>query len=282
MATYVVGDLQGCIEPLQRLLEKINFNTATDTLWATGDLVNRGPDSLEVLRFFKRSNIKAMSVLGNHDLHLLAVACGQLSNHKPQDTLHKVLSAPDRIELLEWLRHLPILHYAEEYDTYLLHAGIPPQWSALEARAYARELEACLRGPNYGEFFRYYYGETAKRWSPELSNWERLRFIASAFTRLRYCSRKGKMLLKKKLAPEVERRLTQKMIYPWFQHPDRQNRDMRIVCGHWSTLGYYVGDGIYALDTGCLWGGRLTALRLDDFQVFQVGCDAARRPQDCV
>lgn len=281
MATYVIGDIQGCYDALQALLEKIHFDPARDRLWALGDLVNRGPHSLATLRFFQQLGDSGLSVLGNHDLHLLALGCGQDKHLKPQDTLQPILQAPDREELLDWLRRQPLLYHAEELGAVLLHAGLPPQWDFAQAKRLAAELQAWLSGPDYAQFFAHYHGDTPKLWSEELSGWERLRFIAAAFTRLRYCSKKkGKMLLNKKLAPEVEQALSKKKIYPWFLHPQRRSRDLRILFGHWSTLGYYSGNGVYALDTGCLWGGRLSALRLEDYQLIQVTCQAARRPEE--
>jgi bis(5'-nucleosyl)-tetraphosphatase (symmetrical) len=270
MSTYAIGDIQGCYTELQRLLELIQFNPSQDVLWCTGDLVNRGPNSLEVLRFFKALKERAIVVLGNHDLHLLAVAYGNTEYLKPRDTLTPILEAPDREELLQWLRRRPFLHHDAYLGLTLIHAGLPPQWDLLQARQCAAEVEEALRGQKYQEYLANLYGNEPKRWEEKLTGWERLRFITNCFTRLRYCNSKGKLALKKKGSPSFDTNNDKEQ--PWFWWPQRASCNLQIICGHWSTLGYYANNGVYAIDTGCLWGGALTALRLEDKQVFTLPC----------
>jgi bis(5'-nucleosyl)-tetraphosphatase (symmetrical) len=277
MATYAIGDIQGCYAQFENLLQSLDYDPARDVLWSVGDLVNRGPHSLEVLRFFYRLGDRAQVVLGNHDLHLLAVAYGNKKHYKPGDTIASVLEAPDRGELLDWLRHRKLLHRDPALDFTMIHAGLPPQWDLAQASACAAEVEAVLQGPRADKYFsREMFGDTPKRWSDDLSGWERIRFITGCFTRLRYCDRDGGLLLKSKHAPGQGTADD----HPWFLHPRRASRDTRIVFGHWSTLGYYAGNNVYALDTGCLWGGELTALRLEDCQVFHCPCPQSRNPQE--
>lgn len=258
MALYAIGDVQGCFRPLQALLAKIDFSPRKDTLWFTGDLVNRGPQSLEVLRFIAGLGERAVAVLGNHDLHLLAVAAG-LATTRPRDTLAPILAAPDRDALLHWLRHRPLLHVDTTHNIAIVHAGLVPQWDIAQARALAAEAEAIFRGPGYQNFFAHMYGDTPDRWDPGFSGYERLRFIVNVCTRLRFCDRDGRLDLLHKGAPGTQA----PSLIPWFQAPARRNRATRIVFGHWSTLGFYAGDGVLGLDTGCVWDGRLTAVRLD-------------------
>ena len=255
MAIYAIGDIQGCFEPLQRLLEKIAFNPAHDRLWFTGDLVNRGPQSLETLRFVIGLGTAAITVLGNHDLHLLAVAY-QGASLKKKDTLAPILDAPDRLNLLEWLRHRPLLHFDDPFT--LIHAGLPPQWDFELAHRYAVEVESVLRGPDAVLFFEKMYGNSPQRWSDQLTGWPRLRFITNAFTRMRFCDRRGTLDMENKGPPGTQ----PEHLMPWFEVPGRKSSTMRIIFGHWSTLGFRTDNGIYSLDTGCLWGGELTALRL--------------------
>jgi bis(5'-nucleosyl)-tetraphosphatase (symmetrical) len=271
MSTYAIGDIQGCYTELQRLLELIHFEPSQDVLWSTGDLVNRGPNSLEVLRFFKALGKNAIVVLGNHDMHLLAVAAGNLQYLKPKDTLTPILQAPDREELIRWLRQRPFLHHDADLGLTMVHAGLPPQWNLLQARQCAVEVEETLRGPQFQDYLANLYGDEPKKWSEKLKGWERMRFITNCFTRLRYCNAKGKLILKKKGSPDfnVQKNDDDK---PWFSWAHRASHDMQIIFGHWATLGYYTGNGVYALDSGCVWGGTLTALRLEDKQIFSVPC----------
>lgn len=260
MAIYAIGDVQGCYAELRLLLDRLKFDPARDRLWFAGDLVNRGPQSLETLRFVRALGPAATAVLGNHDLHLLAVAAG-VSRTKHRDTFGDVLHAPDREELLDWLRRRPLLY--GEGGFYLIHAGLPPQWRIEDAAGYAREVEACLAGDDTGEFFRRMYGDTPNRWSEGLEDWDRLRFTINCLTRMRYCTAEGRLDFKEKGAPGSQ----SKSLLPWFQVPGRRSRDATIMFGHWSTLGFYAGEGVFGLDTGCLWGGALTALRLDGDRV---------------
>lgn len=276
MAVFAIGDIQGCYRELRQLLDRIKFNPAEDTLWFTGDLVNRGPDSLEVLRFVKNLNARTVCVLGNHDLHLLALAAG-VDKHKPADTLNAVLTAPDRDELLHWLRHRPLLHHDEALGYTLIHAGLPPQWDLALATECARELEYVLRGRDYVEFFQHMYGDQPARWSPELKGIERLRFIVNCYTRLRFTSAEGDLDLARKGAPGSQ----PADLLPWFEVPGRKSAELHIVFGHWSTVGEVKGHNVYPLDTGCVWGGRLSALRLDADDHggwYCVNCPGARRP----
>ncbi len=275
MATYAIGDVQGCFDALQALLEKIRFDRARDTLWFTGDLVNRGPQSLETLRFVKHLGERTVCVLGNHDLHLLAVAAGQ-AKHKKQDTLDEILAAPDREELLAWLRRRPLLHHDTVLGWTLVHAGLLPQWDLVEARRLAAEAEGVLRGDAAATFFAHMYGGLPDHWHENLAGYERLRVIVNAFTRLRYCDREGNMDLRFKGAPGSQ----PPDLVPWFQAPGRRSRGLDIVFGHWSTLGAHQGDGVLALDGGCLWGRELCAARLEPraAQIFSVPCQAHRRP----
>lgn len=272
MPVYAVGDIQGCYEELIRLLDQLGFDPSTDRLWCVGDLVNRGPDSLEVLRFVSGLGERVVCVLGNHDLHLLAVAAGQGERLRPQDTLHAVLAAPDRDELLEWLRHRPLLHTDAELGFTLVHAGLPPDWDLAQASARARELEAILHGPDPGAFFHAMYGNTPHAWSDRLEGWERLRFITNCFTRLRYVTPDGGLELKAKGPPGTQ----PPGCVPWFAAPGRRSAGARIVFGHWSTLELHSrvarSHRVYPLDTGCVWGGALSALRLDDETWFRMPC----------
>lgn len=274
MPLYAIGDIQGCYDELQRLLEAIDFEPTRDRLWFVGDLVNRGPKSLETLRFVKSLGKCAVSVLGNHDLHLLAVAAG-VDKLKRNDTFDAILHAADREELLHWLRCCPLLHVDADIGFMLLHAGLPPQWDASHALRCAHEVEAILRGDDAREFFQHMYGDQPDRWDSTLTGWDRLRFIVNCFTRLRYVDANGAVALTAKGAPEDNAHLT-----PWFRARDRHTQDRRIVFGHWSTLGLVMEHNVYALDTGCVWGGALTALRLDANPMpVTVDCAGACKPE---
>ena len=265
MATYAVGDIQGCCTELQQLLHKVQFDPFTDRVWLVGDLVNRGPDSLGVLRLVKSLGIAAVTVLGNHDMHLLAVAEGVAELHR-SDTFDELLSAPDRDELLFWLRQQRLLHAQNNFV--LVHAGLLPGWSVAQAQSLAYEVEAALRGDDYPQFLRHMYGNHPDHWDDELSAYPRLRVITNAFTRLRICTERGKMEFKFKGVVQD----APPGYMPWFEVPNRASAEATVVCGHWSALGLKVTPGVIALDTGCLWGGALSAVRLDDRKVFQVEC----------
>jgi bis(5'-nucleosyl)-tetraphosphatase (symmetrical) len=270
MAHYAIGDVQGCFFELKKLLDKLRFDPATDRLWFTGDLVNRGPHSLETLRFVKSLGNCAVTVLGNHDLHLLAVAVGQEYRHK-QD-LADILAAEDREELIDWLRSRPLLYQDERFC--LVHAGLPPQWDLATASRCAKEVEAVLQSEKWHEFLTNMYGNEPTLWSENLVGWPRLRFIVNCFTRLRYLDREGRLVLGPTGKPEDEPHLI-----PWFRFPGRKSQGRAILFGHWSTLGFLAENGCYGIDTGCVWGGQLTALRLDG-EMYRVSldCPCYRRP----
>lgn len=268
MATYAVGDIQGCFDSFRRLLDRCAFDPAADRLWLVGDLVNRGPRSLETLRFVRSLGEAAVTVLGNHDLYLLMVAEGGAKYRGKDDTLQEILDAPDSGELLHWIRMQRLFHREGEYG--LVHAGLLPQWTAARAQELAAEVETALRGPSYREFILNLWGSEPATWSDELTGWARLRVIVNAMTRLRFCTPEGVMEFLTKgeaLAAPVGH-------LPWFEVPGRLSRDSVLVTGHWSALGLRLLPNLLALDSGCLWGGHLTALRLEDRQVFQVDCSA--------
>lgn len=265
MAIYAVGDIQGCYVEFQQLLQQLRFDPAQDKLWLVGDLVNRGPGSLEVLRLVKSLGDSAITVLGNHDLHLLAVSEGAAELHR-SDTLNEVLAAPDRDELLFWLRQQRLLHAEGGYV--LVHAGLLPQWNATKAASLAREVETVLRGDDYATFLKRMYGNTPHTWDDELDGYKRLRVITNAFTRLRICSLQGEMEFKfKGEVPDIPSGYV-----PWFEVPDRKSEDVTVIFGHWSALGLKLAHNVIALDTGCLWGGPMSAIRLEDRRLFQVEC----------
>jgi bis(5'-nucleosyl)-tetraphosphatase (symmetrical) len=268
MTTYAIGDIQGCYSPFRRLLDKLCFDPARDRLWLVGDLVNRGPQSLAVLRFVKNLGPRAITVLGNHDLHLLVVAAGHVKQHQG-DTLNAILRAPDRDELLAWLRRQKMMHAAGRYA--MVHAGLLPQWSISKALALAREVEAALQSDDHGEFLRHMYGNQPDRWRDNLRGLDRLRVITNAFTRLRLCTVKGRMEFAHKGNPADPPRGYR----PWFNVPRRRNRGTTVIFGHWAALGLYMDSNVAGLDTGCVWGRELTALRLADRKIFQ--CAAAAR-----
>lgn len=265
MSTYAIGDIQGCFGALQQLLQAIAFNPRADRLWLVGDLVNRGPDSLAVLRWARDLGDRVTVVLGNHDLHLLAVAAGVGKLHR-QDTLQPILDAPDCDELLEWLAHRPLLHRQD--DWVMVHAGLLPQWTVDTAETLAQEVSAMLAGPQRTRFFQHMYGNQPTLWSDTLTGWDRLRLITNAMTRMRLVTRDGALDLQFK--GELEQAPAD--LLAWFDHPQRQSRGRPIVCGHWSALGLRLSADLLALDSGCLWGGQLSALRLEDRQLRQISC----------
>lgn len=272
MAIYAIGDIQGCYDDLRHLLDKIDFNKKNDQLWFVGDLVNRGPKSLETLRFIKSLGNSAICVLGNHDLHLLAVAY-KCSPVRAKDTLRPILQAKDKDELLYWLRHRPLFHYNDDFC--LLHAGLPPQWNFAMAKKMAKKVEKELRGNNYLKFFKDMYGNEPEQWSDKLKDHEQLRFAVNCFTRMRLCDAKGCLDFKYsgKLGSQP------KHLIPWFDLPDRKNAHLKIIFGHWSALGYHHSNNCYAIDTGCLWGGQLTALKLNSkMHRISVDCKGHRIP----
>ncbi len=259
MAVYAIGDLQGCYDPFRHLLDEIRFDPGKDTLWLTGDLVNRGPKSLKTLRFVKELGSSAITVLGNHDLHLLAVKAGMVRYGKRFASLQKVLDASDSDELCDWLRHRPMAHYDERLDTLLVHAGTYPSWGVKKTLARAAEVEEALRGDNYRTLLGKMYGNTPDIWSGSLSGYKRLRFIINCLTRMRVISRAGHLDLRFSGPPWRAR----KGLSPWFEFENPELGDTRVVFGHWSALGLIVMPDLIALDTGCIWGRQLTAVRID-------------------
>ena len=259
MAVWAIGDLQGCYDVTQRLLEKIRFDPAVDRLWFCGDLVNRGGQSIETLRLVHSLRGSSHVVLGNHDLSLLAI--GERTpdeQRKVNPDLQGVLFADDARELLDWLRMQELAHVDRELGWMMVHAGLAPKWTTQLAEKHAREVEARLRGDDFRKLLRHMYGD-GPDWSPRLGGSDRDRAIINIFTRMRYCSPRGRIAFDQKGEPGTQ----QPGLYPWFSVPGRAERDLKIACGHWSALGLYVGNGVHALDTGAVWGGRLTALQLD-------------------
>jgi bis(5'-nucleosyl)-tetraphosphatase (symmetrical) len=260
MATYAIGDVQGCFDELEALLRRVRFGRS-DRLWFVGDLVNRGPKSLAVLRFVRSLGERAVTVLGNHDLHLVTQHEG-FERPRKDDTLDDVLAAPDRRELVDWLRTRPMMHASGTFA--MVHAGLLPQWPVKGALALAHEVEAALAAPNYRDFLANMYGSKPDRWSNELRGWDRLRVLVNAMTRMRFATPEGKMDFHAKgtAAPKGFR--------PWFDLRPRE--ETTLICGHWSALGLKLAPRLAALDSGCVWGGQLSALRLEDRTLFQVPC----------
>jgi len=265
MATYAIGDIQGCHDELSRLLDYIGFSRDRDQLWLVGDLVNRGPRSLEVLRYVMALGHRAVTVLGNHDLHLVMQAEGY-GKASSEDTLEAVLAAPDKEQLMAWLRSRPLFHDAGEYA--MVHAGLLPQWDVAQAEALSGEVSAALQVPGYRDFLAQMWGSEPAAWHDGLVGWDRLRVVVNAMTRMRFCTPEGVMEFHTK--GEVVNAPAGHL--PWFEVPGRKSTDSVLVTGHWSALGLKLLPNLLALDSGCLWGGHLTALRLEDRQVFQVDC----------
>ncbi len=260
---YAVGDLQGCLEPLQALLEQVHFNPRTDQLWLVGDLINRGPDSLGTLRLLKNLGDCTRIVLGNHDLHFLAVACGVKKINK-NDSFSDLLATEDLADTVHWLRHQPLLYTDPSGDYSMVHAGIPPQWDLQQARAMAGEVETLLRSDRFTELLANMYGNQPDHWDDSLLGWNRYRLITNYFTRMRFCSAEGKLDLLNKLDTSSDPHFA-----PWFTHPQRKMKDQQIIFGHWASLqGKARAKNIYALDTGCVWGGPLTMMNLDDKRLY--------------
>jgi bis(5'-nucleosyl)-tetraphosphatase (symmetrical) len=263
MSLYAIGDIQGCHAELCQLLEMIGFSPRSDRLWLVGDLVNRGPGSLAVLREVKALGDAAVTVLGNHDFHLLTVAAGHARQHK-RDTIAPILEARDRDELLSWVRSKPLV--VIEDDRVLVHAGLLPEWTPETALALSGEVQAALAAADHDAFLRGLYGDTPDAWRADLEGFDRLRVIVNACTRLRFCTAGGRMDFREKRGPGH----APEGLRPWFSHEARASADKTIVCGHWSTHELLLAPNVLMLDSGCLWGGTLTAVRLDDRRVFQV------------
>ncbi len=265
MSTYLIGDVHGCYDELIALLDQVEFNPAQDVLWLTGDLVARGSGSLEVLRYVRGLGSAVRLVLGNHDLHLLAVFAG-ISRNKPKDRISPLLEAPDADLLINWLRRQPLLQVDEEKKLVMAHAGITPQWDLATAKQCARDVEAVLCSDSYPLFLDAMYGDMPNNWSPELSGLSRLRFSTNAFTRMRYCFPNGQLDMYCKDTPDT----APVPLKPWFDLNGPVPQEYSIVFGHWASLeGKGTPEGIYALDTGCCWGGELTCLRWEDKALFR-------------
>ncbi|MGE8406695.1 MAG: symmetrical bis(5'-nucleosyl)-tetraphosphatase [Pseudomonas sp.] len=269
MATYAVGDLQGCLEPLKCLLERVSFNPAVDRLWLVGDLVNRGPQSLETLRYLYGMRDALVCVLGNHDLHLLAAAYN-VERLKKSDTLREVIEAPDAADLLDWLRRQKLLHFDEARGTVLVHAGLPPQWTLGKALALAAEVEEVLRDDTrIKAYLDGMYGNEPSKWNKDLTGVARLRVITNYFTRMRFCTADGKLDLKGKEGADT----ALPGYKPWFAHKDRRSRHVKIIFGHWAALeGRCNAPGVFALDTGCVWGGAMTLMNIDTGELHRCEC----------
>jgi bis(5'-nucleosyl)-tetraphosphatase (symmetrical) len=259
MAVYAIGDIQGCYDPLRALLDALRFDPDADTLWLTGDLVNRGPKSLKTLRFVKSLGNSAITVLGNHDLHLLALSAGKLRYRNRFETLQRIFKASDCDDLVDWLRHRPLAHYDKSLKTLLVHAGTHPAWSAKKTIARAAEVEAALQSDKYKKVLGRMYGNSPVEWSPELAGPQRLRFIINCLTRMRMLTRKKHLSLSHSGSPFQAR----KNLIPWYAFEDPAWAGTRVVFGHWSALGLIVLPHLISLDTGCIWGRQLTAVRLD-------------------
>lgn len=273
MAIYAIGDIQGCYDEMRRLLDIVAFDPQRDQLWLVGDLVNRGTQSVEVLRYVRGLGNRAVAVLGNHDLHLLVVAAGVRKPHRG-DTLDALLAAPDRDELLAWLRCQRLMHVDAGYA--MVHAGLLPQWNIKQALTLAHEVEAALQGPDHDEFLHRMYGNEPAQWRDDLSGYDRLRVIVNAMTRLRLCTPDGVMEFSHKTGLQD----TPQGYLPWFDVPARASRDTPVLFGHWAALGLTLQPDVLGLDSGCVWGRQLTAVRLEDRHVFQCGCESVRTSGD--
>ena len=270
MSTYAIGDVQGCYSELQNLLNEINFDERRDELWFAGDLVNKGPKSLQTLRFIKALGVNAKITLGNHDLHLLAVA----KNIQPllkKDTIQEILAADDVKELIDWLKSRPLLITDDNLNFTMVHAGLPPQWSLENAKEFAKECELILQSEKINKLLAEMYGDTPNIWVNSLQDYAKQRFIINCFTRIRFCNSDGMLDFDAKVAPGKQNT----SLIPWYSLPNRKTKDNKIIFGHWSTV--HIGNeknfkqyNVYPIDTGCLWGGRLTAMRLEDEKVFSV------------
>ena len=279
MALYLIGDVQGCDSALQRLLNKISFSPSKDTLYLLGDLVNRGPESAGVLRRLMGFGASAQCLLGNHDLHLLAAAVGARLPGR-RDTLDDVLQAPDCDAMLAWLRqqHMAFLLEHQNHSYLMVHAGVLPGWTASQTMALAGEFEAVMRGPDLSDFLHHMYGNTPNHWDEQLQGTDRLRMIVNALTRLRFCTPEGVM----EFDTSDGAHAAPAGYLPWFDVPGRKTRDITVAFGHWSTLGWLDRPDLLALDSGCIWGGCLSALKLGsgptDHELIQVQCEQAQRP----
>lgn len=266
MSTYVIGDIQGCYDEMRYLLDQVSFDPATDQVWFVGDLINRGPKNLHTLRFVRSLGKSAVIVLGNHDLHFLAVSHG-IRKPMRRDTFEDLLAAADFEEIVDWLRHLPLIHHDKKRNCIMVHAGLPPQWSLNKAISMAQEVEERLRGKNYVDFLAHMYGDEPDCWHDDLKGFDRLRVITNYFTRLRYCKKNGQMefIHKENIAP--------KGFLPWFQYKRSKPEGLRIVFGHWASLEGETGvKDVFAMDTGCVWGRQMTLMNLKNQR--RISCDS--------
>lgn len=269
MATYFVGDIQGCFDDLQGLLQQANFDPCQDQLWLTGDLVARGPKSLETLRFVKQLGSAAVTVLGNHDLHLLAIDAG-LAKLNPKDKTQAIFAADDKDELLSWLRQQPLLACHDAYNIIMVHAGISPQWDQQQAKQYAEEVNEQLRSDDYHTLLANMYGAKPDYWQDTLQGFDRARFIINAFTRMRFCAPNGQLEFHNKHSPTTNNN-TQHV--PWYEVIGSHLDGAHVIFGHWAALeGQCSHENATTLDTGCVWGNSLTMLRWEDKAVFSVPC----------
>jgi bis(5'-nucleosyl)-tetraphosphatase (symmetrical) len=273
MATYAIGDVQGCYDQLMRLLERAGYDERRDMLWFVGDLVNRGPQSAQTVRFVKSLGERQVTVLGNHDLALLVVAEGIAKAHKG-DTFGDILEAPDRDELLTWLRHQKMVHAADGYA--MVHAALLPQWSIPRALALAREVEAALQRPDYHAFLKQMYGNEPLRWSDDLAGYDRLRVVVNAMTRARFVMPDGTMEFRHKKGLDT----CPPGYLPWYDVPGRASRGTPVIFGHWAALGLLLREDVVGLDSGCVWGRALSALRLADRELTQCDCSEVAASED--
>lgn len=268
MSTYLVGDIQGCYDPLQRLLQEINFDPAADNLWLCGDLVNRGGESLQVLRLLYSLSQSISITLGNHDLHLLAGHEQYPDGNSGYAEFDEIFAANDRAQLMQWLRQQPLACWSEEHNLLRVHAGVIPQWDWRAAMAAGEEVSAMIQSEQRNRFFRKMYGNKPRRWREDRKGWKRLRLITNILTRLRFCDELGRGIYGASGAPGSQ----PEHYKPWFKHKHRLTRDVNIAFGHWAALGVRVKKRYISMDSGCVWGGRLSALRLEDRQLFKVKC----------
>ena len=284
MATYVIGDLQGCFDELQSLLKQIDYQPEQDFLWFVGDIVNRGPKSLECLKFVKKlvQKDRAAMVLGNHDFHLLAAYAGLDKFVSKSDTLQDILQSKEVDELMDWLRLQPLMVKHPVFNAVMVHAGIPPQWTISQALSHAEEVQTQLQKPDWQGFItKHLFGSEPKQWQETLTGWDRLRYIVNAFVRMRYCDANGALEFKLKSTPSSTEEQKKIAPYePWFVFPNRKNKDHEIFFGHWSTLGAIDAYHIHATDTGCLWGGYLTAYSIEQKERISVKCQQKCKPKE--
>jgi len=268
MSTYLIGDIQGCYDSLQRLLETIHYDPANDRLWSCGDLVNRGGKSLEVLRLLKSLGESVSITLGNHDLHLLATHHGNAGGGSGLPEFDAIFAAPDCDSLIEWLTGHPLAIWSEEFQLLRVHAGVIPQWTWQAAISAGNEVSTILQSDQRGEFFKRMYSSKPRLWRDDRTGWKRLRLITNILTRLRFCDEQGRGIYNASGPPGTQPELYK----PWFKHKHRQTRDITIAFGHWAALGLRIKKRYFAMDSGCVWGGRLSALRLEDHTIYQVKC----------